>query len=72
LLPAALYKFMKEPSLKNPNPVRLLPGVAVASSHEVRQNFLCTECEIPSTRAEKGGPCTTVPSLTGRFPSIIL
>src|SRR5262245_25404693 len=45
LLPSSLYKFMKEPSLKNPNPVILEPGVAVPSSREVRQYFLCAECE---------------------------
>jgi hypothetical protein len=45
LLPSALYKFMKEPSLKNPNPIRIVPGVAVASSLEIRQHFLCAACE---------------------------
>jgi hypothetical protein len=36
---------MKAPSLKNPNPVTIIPGAAVASSREVRQYFLCAECE---------------------------
>jgi hypothetical protein len=52
LLPSALYKFMREPSLQNPNPIRVNPSIAVATSHEVRQFFLCSSCE---DRFNKGG-----------------
>src|SRR5215203_1964693 len=45
LLPSALYKLSREPSLKNPNPVIFSGGAAVASSVQARQYFLCTECE---------------------------
>ena len=45
LLPTSLYKLMKEPRLMNPNPVIVQPGVAIPSSVEVRQFFLCADCE---------------------------
>jgi hypothetical protein len=45
LLPSGLYKFLREPSLKNPNPVSITPSLAMATSKEVRQHFLCRECE---------------------------
>ena len=45
LTPAELYKFMREPSLENPNPVRLVPDIAVADSKQARRHFLCAMCE---------------------------
>lgn len=45
LIPAAFYKAMREPSLKNPNPVIVRRGNAATSSAQVRQWFLCILCE---------------------------
>src|ERR1035441_220032 len=52
LLPSAIYKSMKASSGKNPNPVYVKPGAAVATSDEVRQHFLCGLCE---DRLNNGG-----------------
>lgn len=45
LLPAALYKMARDPSYKNPNPVVVAGGRAVATSRQVAERFLCQECE---------------------------
>ncbi len=68
LLPAALYRSMRLPSGKNPNPVAIRPGVAIASSDEVRQHFLCSECE---RRLNDGGERWVIANCyqaDGKFP----
>jgi hypothetical protein len=59
---------MRLPSGKNPNPVAIRPGVAVASSDEVRQHFLCLECE---RRLNDGGERWVIANCyqaDGKFP----
>lgn len=52
LMPSGIYKLLREPSLKNPNPITITPGVALATSKEVRKHFLCDACE---RRFDEGG-----------------
>jgi hypothetical protein len=68
LLPSALYKFMTEPTLQIRNPVIVTSGKALATSREVRQYFLCGDCE---DRFSKNGENWTVSHCArtdGSFP----
>lgn len=68
LLPAALFKFLRSPSEKNPNPVAVRPGVAIASSDQVRKPFLCSTCEH---RLDVGGERWMIANCyqaDGKFP----
>ena len=45
LLPAALYKMLRDPSLNNPNPVLITKEITRTSSEQIRDYVLCAECE---------------------------
>src|SRR5579863_4191438 len=46
LLPKAIYRLMRDPDLKNPNPVHVVrDGAAVATSKQITDYLLCEECE---------------------------
>jgi hypothetical protein len=45
LLPKALYKLIREPSLKNPNPFLVTRGKAVQTSTQLKRYLLCSVCE---------------------------
>lgn len=68
LLPSALYKRFKEPRLKNPNPLVVSPGVAVPSSLEVRQYFLCRDCEDRFNRFGEKWAIANCSQPDGAFP----
>lgn len=44
-IPAAMYKYIRATSLKNPNPVVVGPGRTIRTSEQVRDYLLCAECE---------------------------
>jgi hypothetical protein len=52
LLPSSIFKMMKLKSARNPNPIAVRPGVAVITSNEICQHFLCGLCE---ERLNNGG-----------------
>jgi hypothetical protein len=45
LLPSALYRMTRDPTLKNPNPVVMTRKITKTSSAQVTDHFLCVECE---------------------------
>jgi len=45
LLPAALYKLMRDPDDSNPNPVLVTKAAALQTSWQVTVQLLCSECE---------------------------
>lgn len=45
LLPKALYRLLRDPSLKNPNPVFVTQGNDVQTSSQLKRYLLCYECE---------------------------
>jgi hypothetical protein len=44
-MPKALYKFMRDPQTKNPNPMVITPTKARQDSRQVKDYLLCAECE---------------------------
>jgi hypothetical protein len=44
-IPAAMYKYIRATSLKNPNPVVVGPERTIRTSEQVRDYLLCAECE---------------------------
>ena len=52
LLSAALYRFMREPSEDNPDPIFVTPGQSRQTSDQIRDHLFCGECE---DRFSKGG-----------------
>jgi hypothetical protein len=51
-MPAALYRFARDSTRKNPNPVMVAGGRASATSRQIAARFLCVACE---TRFSSGG-----------------
>ena len=45
LLPASVYKLLRDVSEKNPNPIIIANGLACTTSVQVQKPFLCSECE---------------------------
>ena len=45
LLPKALYRLIREPTLKNPNPFLVTRGNAVQTSTQLKRHLLCATCE---------------------------
>lgn len=45
LLPAALYKLVRDPSDKNPDPIVVTPKIASKTSKQVSDYLLCGDCE---------------------------
>ena len=45
LLSKALYRLIREPTLRNPNPFLVTRGGAVQTSTQLEQHLLCTVCE---------------------------
>jgi hypothetical protein len=45
LLPKALYRLIREPTLKNPNPFLVTRGRAVQTSAQLKRYLLCAVCE---------------------------
>jgi hypothetical protein len=45
LLPKALYKLARDVSRANPNPVTIARGRALISSEQIREPFLCRDCD---------------------------
>ncbi len=45
LLPAAMYKYIRVPLKRNPNPVIVGRKVTATSSRQVTDYLLCAECE---------------------------
>jgi hypothetical protein len=45
LLPKALYRLLRDPSLKNPNPVLVTRGKDVQTSAQLKRYLLCSICE---------------------------
>jgi hypothetical protein len=45
LLPASVYRLLRESGEKNPNPVIIASGGSVSTSIQITKKFLCKECE---------------------------
>src|SRR5438270_464452 len=45
LLPAAIYRLVRDPQWRNPNPVTVTSSHAGQTSRQVRGYFLCEDCE---------------------------
>ena len=52
LLPAALYRLVREPSARNPNPIVISEKRRLQTSHQYRTRLLCELCE---RRFDRGG-----------------
>ncbi len=44
-MPAAIFKQLRMPTLKNPNPVLITPDVTCTTSRQVKDYVLCSDCE---------------------------
>ncbi len=45
LMPAAIYRLLRDPARKNPNPVVIRPKTSAITSRQVSSYFLCSDCE---------------------------
>src|SRR5262245_63849308 len=50
LLPAAIYKLLRDPQRPNPNPVMVTRKLAGTTSWQVKARLLCDECEQQFSR----------------------
>jgi hypothetical protein len=50
LLPAGIYKLLRDPDLRNPNPVVVTPKLASTTSWQVTARLLCHQCEEQFSR----------------------
>jgi hypothetical protein len=67
LIPAAMYKYIRDPSKKNPNPVVVGRKVTATTSKQVTDYLLCAECEDHFNKNGENGMLKWVWNGT-RFP----
>ena len=61
LFPAALYKILRDPDRRNPNPVMVTRSHAGTTSRQVSAYFLCGDCEQRFSRDGSGTSSISVP-----------